>query len=76
MLFDQSGAQVGTHGLGPNWTSTVDGSVVNGAKVWQETSQPAGAIQWLLLRASSHTGSPGEPAAGSAATGRAAEDPA
>ena len=52
----QSNTQVGTHGAGPNWTSTVDASVVNGAKVWQENSPTAGAIPWLLLRATSNTG--------------------
>ena len=55
-LYDLSNTQVGTHGLGPNWTSTVDASVVNGAKVWQENSTTAGAIPWLLLRATSNTG--------------------
>ncbi len=54
MLLDANGAQVGTHGAGPNWTST-DGSVVIGAKVYQEAS-PSGAIPWLLLRATSNTG--------------------
>ena len=38
-LYDESNTQVGTHGLGPNWTSTVDGSVINGAKAYQETPQ-------------------------------------
>jgi hypothetical protein len=55
-LYDASNTQVGTHGAGPNWTSTVDGSVVNGAKVFQESSTTAGAIPWLLLRATSNTG--------------------
>ena len=55
-LYNQSNTQVGTHGAGPNWTSTVDASVVNGAKVWQENSPTAGAIPWLLLRATSNTG--------------------
>ena len=49
VLYDSSFAQVGTHGLGPNWTST-DGSVVNGARVAGANSTMAGAIQWLLLR--------------------------
>jgi hypothetical protein len=56
-LYDSSGAQVGTHGIGPEWTSS-DGSVVNGTKVEQvnaPVSTPA-AIPWLLLRASSTTG--------------------
>ena len=48
--------QVGTHGAGPNWTSTVDGSVVNGAKIAQENAPLSGAIPWLLLKAASTTG--------------------
>ena len=55
-LYDASNTQVGTHGAGPNWTSTVDGSVVNGAKVYQENSPTSGNIPWLLLRATSNTG--------------------
>ena len=54
-LYDASGAQVGTHGIGPEWTSS-DGSVVNGTKVEQVNSTAAGAIPWLLLRASSTSG--------------------
>jgi hypothetical protein len=56
-LYDATGAQVGTHGIGPEWTSS-DGSIVNGTKVEQvsaPSSTPA-AIPWLLLRASSTTG--------------------
>jgi len=58
-LYDQSFTAVGTHGMGPNWTSTVDGSVVNGTKTASATS-PDGAtvsIPWLLLTATSTTGS-------------------
>ena len=44
VLYDSSFAQVGTHGLGPNWTSTVDASVVNGAKVAGVNSTMAGAV--------------------------------
>ncbi len=47
--------QVGTHGAGPEWTSS-DGSVVNGVKAQQVNSSVTGAIPWLLLRASSTTG--------------------
>ncbi len=47
--------QVGTHGAGPEWTSS-DGSVVNGVKAQQVNSSATGAIPWLLLRASSTTG--------------------
>jgi hypothetical protein len=55
-LFDASNTQVGTHGLGPNWTSTVDNSVVNGARAYQENAPLSDAIPWLLLRATSNTG--------------------
>jgi Protein of unknown function (DUF3455) len=54
-LYDTSGAQVGTHTIGPAWNSS-DGSVVNGTKVEQVNSTATGAIPWLLLRASSTTG--------------------
>ena len=56
-LYNASGAQVGTHGIGPEWTSS-DGSVVNGTKVEQVSAPSATppAIPWLLLRASSTTG--------------------
>jgi hypothetical protein len=54
-LYDGD-TQVATHGAGPNWTSIVDNSVVVGAKIYQENSTTAGAIPWLLLRATSHTG--------------------
>ncbi len=55
MLLDQNGVQVGTHGAGPEWTST-DGSIVNGSKIFQENSPLSDAIPWLLLRATSTTG--------------------
>src|SRR4029078_9780894 len=56
VLYDSTFTQVGTHGLGPNWTSTVDASVVNGAKVNGVNSVPAGSVQWLLLMATTHSG--------------------
>jgi hypothetical protein len=56
VLFDQTGAEVGTHGAGPRWTSTVDGSVVDGAKIAQADSPDATAIPWLFLRAASTSG--------------------
>jgi len=56
-LFDWlTNVQVGTHGAGPHWTSTVDGSVVNGTKAVQVDSPLATAIPWLLLRATSTSG--------------------
>lgn len=53
-LYDANGTQVGTHGMGPEWTSG-DGSVVNG-KAAQSSVQDTTAIPWLLLRATSTTG--------------------
>src|SRR6185503_13436951 len=38
-----------------NWTSS-DGSIVNGARVAQANAPLADAIPWLLLRATSNTG--------------------
>jgi hypothetical protein len=54
-LYDDANVEAGTHGLGPNWTSK-DGSVVNGTKLAAADSPLADAIQWLLLKAASHTG--------------------
>jgi hypothetical protein len=50
--------QVGTHGAGPKWTYTADGSVVNGVKA-QSVTEASTDIPWLLLRASSTTGTGG-----------------
>jgi hypothetical protein len=55
ILYDAMFAQVGTHGAGPNWTSS-DGSVINGARLASANSPVAGAIAWLLLGATSTTG--------------------
>jgi hypothetical protein len=55
-LFDAAGVQVGTHSVGPTWTSTVDGSAVVGTKIAQIDSPLADAISWLLLRAASTSG--------------------
>jgi hypothetical protein len=52
-LYDMSGAQVGTHSAGPNWTSIVDASVVNGTKITQADAPQADAIPWLLLKGTS-----------------------
>ena len=50
MLFDASGRQVGTHGAGPHWLLS-DGSRVTGAVAANAPAPAAGAIPWLLLRA-------------------------
>lgn len=49
-LFDSAGRQVGTHGAGPHWV-LADGSRVTGAVVATAPAPAAGAIPWLLLRA-------------------------
>jgi Protein of unknown function (DUF3455) len=54
-LHDAAGAVVGTHGVGPTWTSK-DGSSVVGAKLEQAPAPVAGAVPWLLLRATSTSG--------------------
>ena len=55
VLSDATFAQVGTHGVGPEWTSS-DGSMIAGTKLAQANSPVAGAIPWLLLRATSTGG--------------------
>jgi hypothetical protein len=52
-LYDENNAQIGTHGVGPNWTHT-DGSSVVGARLAAADSPLADAIPWLLLKAASH----------------------
>jgi hypothetical protein len=54
-LFDESGKQIGKHYKGPTWEAT-DGSKVTG-QVQQRASAPkADAVPWLLLKATSATG--------------------
>jgi hypothetical protein len=55
-LYDDTNTQIGTHGLGPNWTSTKDASVVTAAKVAGVASTLSDAIDWLELKANGHTG--------------------
>ena len=55
-LFDKDGRQVGTHFSGPAWELD-DGSGINGEVVAKADAPEAGAIQWLLLRVTSHQGS-------------------
>ena len=56
ILHDASGVAVGTHGAGPTWTAK-DGSAIVGAKVEQAPAPAPGAVPWLLLRATSTSGS-------------------
>ena len=55
LLADASGKAQGTHGAGPSWTAS-DGSTVFGAVVTAVPAPVSGAIPWLVLRASRHTG--------------------
>lgn len=55
-LTDETDTKVATHHAGPTWTSTVDGSDVAGLKLTGVDSPLSGAIQWLELKAVSHTG--------------------
>jgi Protein of unknown function (DUF3455) len=55
VLHDASGAAVGSHGAGPTWTSK-DGSRVAGKKIAETPAPLAGAVPWLLLRATSASG--------------------
>jgi Protein of unknown function (DUF3455) len=55
-LLDAHGNSVGTHGGGPSWKSS-DGSEVKGELVQKNPSPEAGSIPWLLLKATSVSGS-------------------
>ncbi|MEO5769863.1 MAG: DUF3455 domain-containing protein, partial [Polyangia bacterium] len=55
VLTDSAGAPAGHHSAGPLWTST-DGSSVAAKKVAEADAPTAGAVAWLLLRATSITG--------------------
>jgi hypothetical protein len=54
-LFNARGEIVGTHFAGPTWQGQ-DGSGVIGAVVERADAPSNNAIQWLLLKAKSHTG--------------------
>ena len=56
ILYDATFVTVSTHGAGPNWTSTVDASVVIGARVSQVDAPQSTAIPWLLLKSTSNSG--------------------
>ena len=55
-LRDVTGKVVGRHYGGPTWEST-DGSKVQGTVVAQEAAPDPQAIAWLLLRATTNSGS-------------------
>ena len=54
-LRDSAGATIGTHFAGPTWRGT-DGNQVVGAVAARADAPVAGAIPWLLLRATSNAG--------------------
>ena len=55
-LLSAAGNTVGTHAAGPIWRSN-DGSTVKGDLLQKRASPEPGAIPWLLLKASTTTGS-------------------
>ena len=55
-LFDESGKSIGHHFAGPAWQLN-DKSQVTGKVVSRVNSTKADAIPWLLLSATSHSGS-------------------
>jgi Protein of unknown function (DUF3455) len=55
-LLNAAGDTVGTHAAGPIWRSN-DGSTVKGDLLQKGASPEPGAIPWLLLKASTTTGS-------------------
>src|SRR6185436_4834436 len=55
-LYDDECSLAGTHFAGPTWQSSVDGSSVVGTKISAAPAPLAGAVPWLLLRATSNNG--------------------
>ncbi len=58
-LFNSAGREVGTHGKGPLWT-LADGSAIIGELVAKQDAPEAGAIPWLLVKVTTHTGTFGD----------------
>lgn len=54
-LFDAGGKSIGRHFAGPTWKHN-DGSEVAGKAVAREDAPEAGAIPWLLVTVTSHSG--------------------
>lgn len=50
-LFDESGAQVGTHGKGPRWTLSDGGTILGQLPPVQSITVDRSAIPWLQLEA-------------------------
>jgi len=55
ILYDSDSVKVGTHTAGPTWTYK-DSSSVKGEAIQRSPAPEPGAIPWLLLRATTHTG--------------------
>ena len=55
-LSDAKGANIGKHFAGPTWKH-VDGSEVTGKAAAREDAPEPGAIPWLLVNVTGHTGS-------------------
>jgi hypothetical protein len=55
-LFDGTGASIGRHFAGPTWKLN-DGSEVTGKAAAREDAPEAGAIPWLLINVTGHSGS-------------------
>ena len=55
-LSDAKGANIGRHLAGPTWKH-VDGSEVTGKAAAREDAPEPGAIPWLLVNVTGHTGS-------------------
>ena len=55
-LFDTEGRQVGTHGTGPHWRLSSDGSRITATVAASIAAPVTGAIPWLLLQVRSHEG--------------------
>jgi hypothetical protein len=55
-LYNQDGAQIGTHFAGPTWMSTVDESDAVGMKTKSSPGTTANDVPWLLLQVVSHMG--------------------
>src|SRR6185295_17185773 len=55
-LMDEGCKPVGTHFAGPTWKANADASAVVGMKLAEAKAPAAGAVPWLLLKASSTSG--------------------
>jgi hypothetical protein len=57
-LRDSQGTVIGHHSAGPTWKYK-DGSEITGKAVARENAPGSGAIQWLLLNVTEHSGKKG-----------------